>query len=134
MRRRRGAANSASIAALFGPWSRGARPRIIGMKSSDLPAGITLFGIDLRRPTLNEFTAASVLALGLWLLVLGLAYRFGAGLQAFDAGALLLVVEWGCVAARAGVRPDRGARHVLANLAVSALLVGVYAASWHALA
>jgi hypothetical protein len=88
----------------------------------------------LRKPTLNEFTAASVLAVGLWLLALGLAHRFGAGLQAFDAGALLLVVEWGCVAARAGVRPDRGARHVVANVAVSALLVGLYAVTWHSFA
>ena len=104
------------------------------MKPTDLPANLTLFGIALRVPSLNEFTAASALAVGLWLLILGLAYRFGAGLVAFDAGALLLVVEWGCVAARAGVRPDRGARHVIANLAVSALLIGVYAASWHVLA
>ncbi len=105
------------------------------MKSStDFSASLTLFGIDLRVPSLNEFTAASVLAVGLWVLVLGVAHRCGAGLQAFDAGALLLVAEWGCVAARAGVRPDRGARHLLANLAVSALLVGIYAATWHAFA
>ena len=105
------------------------------MKSTDISApAITLFGIDVRKPSWNEFTAASVLAVGLWLLVIGLASRFGAALQAYDAGALLLVVEWGCVAARAGVRPDRGPRHVLANLAVSALLVGAYSLSWHALA
>ncbi|HEY9238017.1 MAG TPA: hypothetical protein VIP10_04175 [Burkholderiaceae bacterium] len=104
------------------------------MKSTDLSASRTVFGIDLRRPSMNEFTAASVLAVGLWVLVLGLAHRLGAGLEAFDAGALLVVVEWGCVSARAGVRPDRGARHLIANFAVSGLLVGIYAAAWHALA
>jgi hypothetical protein len=102
--------------------------------STDTAAHLTLFGIELRRPTWNEFTAVSVLAVGMWVLAVGLAFRFGAGLQAFDAGALLLVIEWGCVAARAGVRPDRGARHVVANVAVSALLVGAYSLSWHVLA
>lgn len=101
--------------------------------STDTTAIVNLFGIDLRRPTWNEFTAVTVLAVGLWVLVVGLAFRFGAGLQAFDAGALLLVIEWGCVAARAGVRPDRGARHVVANVTVSALLVGLYSLSWQLL-
>jgi len=44
------------------------------------------------------------------------------------------VIEWACVAAQVGVRPNLGARHLVANLAVSAALIGVYAASWSLLA
>ncbi|HWH84533.1 MAG TPA: hypothetical protein VNU71_20070 [Burkholderiaceae bacterium] len=97
-------------------------------------APFSLFGIALRRPSFDDITAASVLAVGLWLLTAGLLSRLGSPLDAFDAGASLLVIEWACVAAQVGVRPNLGARHLLANLAVSALLIGVYAASWGLLA
>jgi hypothetical protein len=33
-----------------------------------------------------------------------------------------------------GVRPNLGFRHLLANLTVSAALLAVYTASWHAMA
>jgi len=90
----------------------------------------SLFGIALRRPSFDDVTAASVMAVGLWLLTAGLLSRLGSPLDAYDAGASLLVIEWACVAAQVGVRPNLGARHLVANLAVSAALIGVYAASW----
>jgi hypothetical protein len=121
--------------ALFRRSARRALRRIIGMESTRTPtSGRSLFGIALRRPSFNDFTSASVLAVGLWLLTAGLLSRLGSPLDAYNAGASLLVIEWACVAAQVGVRPNLGARHMLANLAVSALLVGAYAASWHALA
>jgi len=89
-----------------------------------------LFGIPTRVPSFNEITAASVLAVGLWLAACGLMFRMGQTPDAFSAGALLLIVEWACVAVAIGIRPDQGARHMVANIAVSALLVGVYAQVW----
>lgn len=89
-----------------------------------------IFGIPARRPSFAEVTAASLMALGVWLGVVGLLYRLDQAPSAFDAGALLLVLAWGCIGVRMGIRPDRGSRHVLANFAVSALLLGLYAGAW----
>ncbi len=87
---------------------------------------MTLFGIALRRPRFSELTAAAVMAAGLWLLAL-------AGLRALqmppdraDAGALLLMVAWGCMSVRFGLRMDQGQRHALLNVAGAALLMAVY--------
>lgn len=85
-----------------------------------------LFGITTRLPSFGEFTGASVLAVGLWLLSCGVMIRSGNAPDAFSAGAMLLIVEWACVGARMGIRPDLGLRHMLANLSVSALLVAAY--------
>lgn len=89
-----------------------------------------LFGIDLRKPNNNEITAAVVMAVGLWMAALGLLRVLHIDIARADAGALLLVVAWGCVSARLGIRIDMGRRHLLANLAVSALLLGVYQGAW----
>lgn len=89
-----------------------------------------LFGIPTRKPSFAEFTAASLMALGLWLAGIALIWRLHRAPTAFEAGALLLVLAWGCIGARVGIRPDRGARHVLANFAVSAVLLGLYAGAW----
>lgn len=87
---------------------------------------MTLFGITTRRPTFNEFTAAVVMAVGLWLLGLAVMLRAGETIEPFDAGGLLLVLTWGCVAVRMGIRPDRGWRHLAVNACVSAVLLGAY--------
>lgn len=91
---------------------------------------MNFFGITIRLPSFGEITAASVMALGLWLAAIALMVRFGSPLETADAGALLLVIEWACVAARLGIRPDRGTRHLLANVAVSAVLLGGYFGVW----
>lgn len=100
------------------------------MMGKRLGPPMTLFGIPTRLPSFAEVTAASLMALGVWLGAIALLIRLDQALTAFDAGALLVVLAWGCIGVRLGIRLDQGRRHVLANLAVSALLLGLYAAVW----
>ena len=58
---------------------------------------MTFFGIELRRPSFNEVTAATVMAVGLWVAVIGLAQVSGHALQARDAGAVLLGLYQGAL-------------------------------------
>lgn len=89
-----------------------------------------IIGIELRRPSFNEVTASAVLAAGLWMAIVALWKSVGAPpLDRIDAGALLLVVFWGCVCVRFGIRVERGPRHLALNLAFCALLVSVYQAA-----
>jgi hypothetical protein len=90
---------------------------------------MTLFGIQLRRPTFNEVTAAAVMAVGLWLAGIGLAQVSGHALQARDAGALLVVSVWGCIGARLGVGFGKGGRHLAAHVGVNAVLLVIYQAA-----
>jgi hypothetical protein len=87
---------------------------------------MTLFGIELRRPSFNEITAATVMAVGLWVAVIGLAKVTGNALQAGDAGAVLVVAVWGCLGARLGFGVGKGGRHLAAHVGVSALLLALY--------
>jgi len=89
-----------------------------------------LFGIPLRKPGFNELTAAVVMAVGLWVLGVGVAHVLQLGLGKPEAGALLLVTLWSCVSTRCGIRVGQGQRHLLANLAVSAALLAVYQGAW----
>ncbi|MDN3922501.1 hypothetical protein [Roseateles violae] len=89
-----------------------------------------LIGITLRRPSYGEVTAATIMGVGLWIALLGLAHALRWPLDLIDAGALLLVSCWGCLCARVGIDIVRGGRHLLANLLVAALLLGVYNAAW----
>jgi hypothetical protein len=84
------------------------------------------FNIPARVPSFGELTAASVLAVGLWLAGCGLMYRIGSPLDKFDAGALLLLLEWTCVSIRAGIEPRLGGRHLVANLTGCAALISAY--------
>ena len=65
---------------------------------------MNLLGIPLRRPTFGELTAAAVMATGVWLAALGLTRVLHLPMDRIEAGALLLVVVWGCVSARLGIR------------------------------
>ena len=87
---------------------------------------MTFFGIALRKPSFDEITAATVMAVGLWVAVVGIAQASSHGLDPIDAGALLVVSLWGCIGARVGLRLGQGGRHLVANLGVSALLLGLY--------
>ena len=85
-----------------------------------------LFGIALRKATFNEITAAAILGTGLWLVGLGFAQANGHALDIREAGALLLVTAWACLAVRIGLGIDQGHRHLLVNMGVVAVLLGAY--------
>ena len=85
-----------------------------------------LFGITLRKATFNEITAAAVMGTGLWLAGLGLAQASGHGLDIREAGALLLVSAWACIAVRIGLGVDQGQRHLAVNIGIIAVLLGAY--------
>ncbi|HEY4958663.1 MAG TPA: hypothetical protein VII31_12695 [Caldimonas sp.] len=87
---------------------------------------MTFFGIELRRPSFNEITAATVMAVGLWVGAVGIAQASGHALEARDAGALLVVAIWACVGTRLGLKVAKGGRHLAANIGVSAVLLGLY--------
>ena len=103
---------------------------MLGAISPPCCCAMKLIGIPLRRPSSGELTAAAVMAVGLWLAALGLTRVLRIDMGAAEAGALLLVVVWGCVSARVGIRVGMGQRHLLANLLVSGALLGTYQAAW----
>jgi hypothetical protein len=84
---------------------------------------MTLFGIALRRPTFAQFTSATVLGVGLWMLLLGVMARLGIETTAVEAGGALVVVAWSCIAVQLGIHVGQGLRHLLANLAVGSVLL-----------
>lgn len=85
-----------------------------------------LIGIPLRRPNSTEITASAVMGVGLWLACLGVLRVLEIDIGRADAGALLVVVAWGCLSARLGIRIDRGQRHLAAQMLISAGLLGLY--------
>ena len=87
---------------------------------------MNVLGIALRKPRSGELTAAVVMGSGLWVAAVGLLHLSHIDVGRADAGALLLVVVWACVAARIGIRVGAGARHLAVNLLVSAGLLTVY--------
>jgi hypothetical protein len=89
-----------------------------------------LFGIPLRKPNSGELTAAAVMATGLWVAAIGLLRVLNMDIDRADAGALLVVMWWGCVSVRCGIRVGMGNRHLAANLAVSAVLLALYQGAW----
>lgn len=89
-----------------------------------------LIGIPLRRPNFGELTAAAVMATGLWLAALGFMRAAQWPIDRVDAGALLIVVAWGCVSVRLGIRIGMGHRHLAANLLVSGALLLLYQSAW----
>lgn len=87
---------------------------------------MTFFGIELRKPSFNEITAATIMGVGVWLACLGGAAAFGHHMSRVDAGAALLVILWGCLSVRFGVHIGQGRAHLVANVGVTALLLLVY--------
>ena len=85
-----------------------------------------IIGISLHKPRFNDLTAAAVMGAGLWTLAIGALHMLQVEISRADAGALLLVMLWGCVSARVGIRVGLGHRHLAANLLVSAGLLGLY--------
>lgn len=89
-------------------------------------ATVKTSALSLRRPSFAEITAAAVMAAGLWCAALAVLRALGWPLGAGDAGALLIVVAWGCLSVRVGVDLVKGGRHLMAYLMVSAVLLGAY--------
>ena len=89
-----------------------------------------ILGLALRKPNFGEMTAAAVMGTGLWLAAMGLARSLQLPLDRFDAGALLVVLLWGCFSARVGIHIGQGQRHLAANLLVSGALLLVYQGAW----
>lgn len=89
-----------------------------------------ILGIPLRTPNASELTAAAVMGTGLWVAAVGMFRLAAIDIDRFDAGALLLVVLWGCISARLGIRIGDGHRHLVANLSVSAALLAMYQGAW----
>jgi hypothetical protein len=85
-----------------------------------------ILGIQLRQPTFGEVTASAVMAAGLWLACVALLRANDQPLDRIEAGGALLVIFWGCVGVRLGIRVDRGARHLALNVLFGAVLLGVY--------
>lgn len=85
-----------------------------------------IIGIDLRKPTFNELTYAALIACVWWLASIGLWKSAIGPLDRVDAGAALLVIYWGCICARIGIRVDRGARHLALNMGFCALILTSY--------
>ena len=85
-----------------------------------------IFNIELRRPSFNEVTAATIMGVGLWMAIIGGASALGRGFSKVDAGAALVVILWGCLSVRFGVNVSQGRAHLLANVAVTAVLLMVY--------
>lgn len=90
-----------------------------------------LLGITLRRPRYAEFTAATVMAIGLWIALVALAPLAGEALGTAEAAALLVVSWWSCVAVRCGIDLAAGGwRHWMAHGTVAVALVLVNQAAW----
>ena len=85
-----------------------------------------ILGVQLRQPTFNEVTASAVMAAGLWLACVALLRASEQPLDRVEAGGALLVIFWGCVGVRLGIRVDRGARPLALNIVFGALLLAVY--------
>ena len=85
-----------------------------------------ILGVELSKPTFNQVTAAAVMAAGLWMAAVALLRSAGQPLDRVDAGAALLVIFWGCVCVRMGIRVDRGPRHLAVNLLCAGVLLAAY--------
>jgi hypothetical protein len=91
---------------------------------------MNILGITLRKPNFSELTAAAVMGTGLWVAAIGLLRVLNVPIDRFDAGALLIVVLWGCASVRFGIRIGQGRSHLLANLVISGALLAVYQGAW----
>lgn len=85
-----------------------------------------ILGIQLNKPTFNEVTASAVMAAGLWLACVALFKVSDQPLDRVEAGAALLMIFWGCVGVRVGIRFDRGLRHVAANVICGGAILVLY--------
>ena len=85
-------------------------------------------GIELRRPGFWEFTSASVMAVGLWLLLSGIASRVDPGMTRADFASLLAVMWLSVLGVRIGLDPRRSwAAAALQSVALIAVTLSLQA-------
>lgn len=90
-----------------------------------------LLGIALRKPRYVEFTAASVMAVGLWVAAMGVSSVAGQALSLAEAAAVLVMMWWSCVGIRCGIDLARGGwRHWTAHGAIALALVALSQLPW----
>jgi hypothetical protein len=94
--------------------------------SAVTPDSMKILGIQLRKPSFNEVTASAVMAAGLWLAYVALMKVSGQGFDRVQAGAVLLVIFWGCVCVRFGIHVGRGVQHLALNVAFGGALLILY--------
>jgi hypothetical protein len=82
---------------------------------------LKVLGVELRRPGFWELTSASVLAVGLWLLLSGLAARVDPGWSRADFASLLAVMWLSVVGMRLGLDPRRSWAAAAVQFAACAL-------------
>ena len=92
----------------------------------DSGSSMKILGIQLSKPSFNEVTASAVMAAGLWLACMALLRVSEQPLDRIEAGGALLVIFWGCVGVRMGIRIDRGVRHLAANLLCGGVILALY--------
>ena len=92
----------------------------------DSGSSMKILGIELSKPSFNEVTASAVMAAGLWLACMALLRVSEQPLDRIEAGGALLVIFWGCVGVRMGIRIDRGVRHLAANLLCGGVILALY--------
>jgi hypothetical protein len=85
-----------------------------------------ILGIELSKPSFGEVTASAVMAAGLWLACVALWRVSEQPMDRVEAGAALLVIFWGCVGVRMGIRFDKGMRHVAVNVLCGGAILGIY--------
>jgi hypothetical protein len=85
-----------------------------------------ILGIQLRRPSFDEITASAVMAAGLWLAYVALTRISGHAFEPVHAGAVLLIIFWGCVCVRFGIHVGRGLQHLVLNIAFGGALLALY--------
>ena len=84
---------------------------------------MTVFGVDLKHPSLNELTAAVVIAVGLWLFLVfvGLASTTKVG-----AGANLAALAFGCISSTCGLSASKGIWPLALNIIGCCLVLAAY--------
>jgi hypothetical protein len=85
-----------------------------------------ILGIELSKPSFNEVTGSAVMAAGLWLVCVALFKVSDQPMDRVEAGAALLMIFWGCVGVRMGIRFDRGLRHLAANVVCGGAILLAY--------
>lgn len=90
-----------------------------------------LLGIDWRLPRYREFTAASIMAIGLWTLGIALTQLAGLAIGGAEGLALLVILWWSCLAVRCGIDLAGGGwRHWTAHGSVALALLLVADGAW----
>lgn len=78
-------------------------------------------GIEMRRPGFWEFTSASVMAVGLWVLLAGIASRVSPQMTSADFASLLVVMWLAVIGALMGLDPRKSRAAAGLQLAVCSL-------------